>query len=54
MHIPRKRYIPEKGDMTHLQFDPASGSKMQGDHFALVVSCQEFNIAVKMAFICPI
>ena len=28
-------YIPEKGDIFHLSFDPATGSEMKGGHYAL-------------------
>ncbi|MDO1509504.1 MULTISPECIES: type II toxin-antitoxin system PemK/MazF family toxin [unclassified Neisseria] len=47
-------YIPEKGDIIHLRFDPASGKEMQGDHFALVVSAKAFNKAMGLVFACPI
>ncbi|MBR0572665.1 MULTISPECIES: type II toxin-antitoxin system PemK/MazF family toxin [Pasteurellaceae] len=46
-------YIPKKGDIIHLQFDPASGSEMKGEHYALVVSSQLFN-KQGLAFVCPI
>ena len=36
-------YIPEKGDIVHLQFDPASGHEMKGEHYALVLSPKYFN-----------
>ncbi len=46
-------YIPKKGDIIHLQFDPASGTEMKGKHYALVVSSQLFN-KQGLAFVCPI
>ncbi len=46
-------YIPKRGDIIHLQFDPASGREMKGDHFALVVSSQLFN-KQGLVFVCPI
>ncbi|OOR98037.1 growth inhibitor PemK [Canicola haemoglobinophilus] len=46
-------YIPERGDIIHLQFDPASGQEMKGNHFALVVSSKSFNQR-GLAFVCPI
>ncbi|WP_386687050.1 type II toxin-antitoxin system PemK/MazF family toxin [Lonepinella sp. MS14437] len=30
--------IPKRGDIIHLQFDPATGREMQGKHYALVIS----------------
>ncbi|MGX2957017.1 type II toxin-antitoxin system PemK/MazF family toxin [Ursidibacter arcticus] len=46
-------YIPARGDIIHLQFDPASGKEMKGEHFALVVSSKLFNER-GLAFVCPI
>jgi len=45
---------PERGDILHLAFDPASGREMKGDHFCLVVSPKEFNARFKLAMVCPI
>ncbi len=46
-------YVPNRGDIVHLQFDPASGQEMKGDHFGLVISQKAFN-ARGLAMICPI
>lgn len=46
-------YIPDRGDIVHLQFDPASGHEMQGPHYGLVISGKAFN-AMGLAMICPI
>lgn len=46
-------YTPERGDIVHLQFDPASGQEMKGPHYALVVSAKAFN-ARGLAMVCPI
>ena len=45
---------PERGDILHLQFDPASGREMKGNHFCLVVSPKIFNARFKLAMVCPI
>lgn len=45
---------PQRGDILHLQFDPASGTEMKGPHFGLVVSPVEFNARFHKAWICPI
>ena len=45
---------PERGDILHLAFDPASGGEMKGDHFCLVVSPKAFNQRFKLAWVCPI
>ena len=46
-------YIPNRGDIVHLEFDPASGQEMQGKHFGLVISQKAFN-SRGLAMICPI
>ena len=40
---------PERGDILHLAFDPASGREMKGNHFCLVVSPRAFNTRFKNA-----
>jgi len=46
--------IPERGDILHLQFDPAAGKEMLGKHFCLVVSPRSFNARFRLAMVCPI
>ena len=46
-------YVPNKGDIIHLQFDPATGKEMQGEHYALVISAKAFNER-GLAVVCPI
>lgn len=46
-------YVPDRGDIVHLSFDPASGQEMKGAHFGLVVSSKLFN-SRGLAMICPI
>lgn len=45
---------PDRGDILHLAFDPASGREMKGNHFCLVVSPRVFNARFKLAMVCPI
>jgi mRNA interferase ChpB len=45
---------PDRGDILHLAFDPASGREMKGKHFCLVVSPRAFNTRFKLAMVCPI
>jgi mRNA interferase ChpB len=46
-------YLPNRGDIVHLDFDPSSGREMQGPHFGLVVSGKIFN-QHGLAMICPV
>ena len=48
------RYIPRKGDLLTLQFNPQAGHEQQGRRPALVMSNQTFNQAVGMAIVCPL
>ncbi len=50
----RKRYIPQKGDIVALTFDPQSGHEQKGRRPALIVSNKLFNQHVGLAFACPI
>ena len=45
---------PDRGDILHLAFDPASGREMKGEHFCLVLSPRAFNARFKLAMVCPI
>ena len=45
---------PQRGDILHLAFDPASGTELKGDHFCLVVSPKTFNQRFKLAWVCPV
>lgn len=46
-------YVPNRGDIVHLEFDPASGHEMKGKHFGFVLSGKVFN-QQGLAMICPI
>lgn len=48
------RYIPEKGDLVFLTFDPQSGHEQKGRRPALVVSNSVFNKATGLAIVCPV
>ena len=49
-----KPYIPEKGDIIAVTFDPQSGHEQKGRRPALVVSNTLFNKATGLAFVCPL
>jgi len=46
-------YVPNRGDIVHLDFDPASGREIKGPHYGLVLSGKSFN-QHGLAMICPI
>lgn len=49
-----KKYIPQKGDLISLSFDPQSGHEQKGRRPALVISNTMFNERTGLAIICPI
>ncbi|EGG49937.1 toxin-antitoxin system, toxin component, MazF family, partial [Enterococcus faecalis TX1467] len=48
-----KKYIPKKGDIVWIDFDPAAGKEIQKRRPGLVVSRYEFNRKTMFAVICP-
>jgi mRNA interferase MazF len=48
------QYIPERGDIIKLNFDPTLGREQAGYRPALIVTTKEFNQATRLALACPI
>jgi mRNA interferase MazF len=49
-----KRYVPERGDVIWLHFDPQAGHEQAGKRPALVLSPSAYNGRVGLALLCPI
>jgi mRNA interferase MazF len=47
-------YIPERGDLIWLVFDPQAGHEQAGRRPALVISPKPYNAASNLALFCPI
>lgn len=47
-------YVPERGDLVRLQFDPQAGHEQVGHRPALVVSPRAYNGRVGLALFCPL
>ena len=47
-------YIPERGDIVWLDFNPQSGHEQAGRRPALVLSPRTYNQKVGLAILCPI
>jgi mRNA interferase MazF len=47
-------YVPKKGDIIHLNFDPSLGHEQKGNRYAIVVSHYVFNKRTGMCFAIPI
>jgi mRNA interferase MazF len=50
----RGRFVPERGDIVKMSFDPQSGHEQAGWRPALVVSPALYNRASSLALLCPI
>jgi mRNA interferase MazF len=46
-------YVPERGDLIWLNFDPQSGHEQKGKRPALVISPKEYNEKVGLGIFCP-
>ena len=51
--MPRE-YVPERGEIVWLQFDPKAGHEQAGRRPALVISPRMYNRKVGLALTCPI
>jgi len=49
-----EKYIPQRGDLVVLTFDPQAGHEQQGRIPALIISNTLFNQRVGLAIACPI
>ena len=48
------RYVPKKGDLITLSFDPRTGHEQKGRRPALVVSNDLFNRHTGLTIVCPV
>lgn len=47
-------YVPDRGDLVWLRFEPQAGHEQSGTHPALVVSPRTYNAKVGLALFCPV
>ncbi|MEL4898274.1 type II toxin-antitoxin system PemK/MazF family toxin [Crocosphaera sp. Alani8] len=47
-------YIPNRGDIVWLDFDPRTRREKKGHGQAIIISPKEFNGLSSLAFVCPI
>ena len=48
------RYVPVRGDLVWLQFDPQAGHEQAGRRPALVISPEAYNRRVGLGLFCPV
>lgn len=49
-----RNYVPDRGDMVWLEFNPQAGHEQAGRRPALVISPKSYNGKVGLALMCPI
>jgi mRNA interferase MazF len=50
----KKKYVPDRGDIVWLNFDPQSGHEQKGKRPAIVISPGSYNEKAGLALFCPI
>ena len=50
----KKLYVPERGDIVWLNFDPQAGHEQRGKRPAVVISPKEYNEKTGLGVFCPI
>jgi len=50
----KEKYIPERGDIVWLNFNPGSGHEQKGKRPAIVISPKGYNEKVGLGLFCPI
>jgi mRNA interferase MazF len=53
-NTPASKYIPQKGDLVWMDFDPTLGHEQKGVRPAIVVSDKVFNMKSGLVYVCPI
>ncbi|MGH7865043.1 MAG: endoribonuclease MazF [Candidatus Binataceae bacterium] len=49
-----RRYVPDRGDLIWLSFDPQAGHEQRGRRPALVLSPASYNQRSNLALLCPV
>ena len=50
----KKKYVPERGDIVWINFNPQSGHEQSGKRPAIVISPREYNEKTGLGLFCPI
>ncbi|CAN5479276.1 endoribonuclease MazF [soil metagenome] len=52
--VTKKRFVPDRGDVVRISFDPPTGRGRAGKRPAVVLSPRRYNEVVGSAIMCPI
>lgn len=51
--VTKRQFVPDRGDIIWLDFNPIRGHEQGGRRPALVLSTREYNVISKLAIVCP-
>lgn len=52
--MPPAGYVPDRGDIIWIDFDPQVGREQAGDRPAVVLSRRDYNARTGLAVVCPV
>ncbi|MCG6143279.1 endoribonuclease MazF [Leptospira bandrabouensis] len=52
--VSKNKYVPKRGEIVWLNFNPQAGHEQMGRRPALVLSPAEYNMKTSLAIFCPI
>ena len=52
--VAKRTYVPERGDVVWLDFNPVRGHEQNGRRPAIIVSSKKYNAKSGLALVCPI
>ena len=52
--VTRRTYVPNRGDVVWLDFNPVRGHEQGGRRPALIISSESYNAKSGLALVCPI
>jgi mRNA interferase MazF len=52
--VSHRSYVPERGDIVHMNFSPSAGKEMADRHYAVVLTSLRYNKQSRTAIVCPI
>lgn len=52
--VTKRAYVPDRGDIVWLDFNPVRGHEQSGRRPALIISSKKYNAKSGLALVCPI
>lgn len=52
--VTKRQFVPDRGDVLWLDFNPIQGHEQGGRRPALVLSVRDYNATAKLVIVCPV